>query len=124
MTAELRAKTKTEHGMFFRRLKICIRWRKHSCSLVNKLNQSLIKHPIMEKPHALPDVDNLVPNAITLHFMHLPMVANSFYGSKFTARYDDGNTALHIEDDYTLFFHKNNFIRTTKLKFAQKLRTS
>ena len=30
----------------------------------------------------------------------------------------------HLKQNYTLFFYKNNFIRTTRLKFAQKLRTS
>ena len=43
--------------------------------------------------------NNHVPDADTLHFTHLLMVANYFYDAKFTARYDDGSTALLIEDD-------------------------
>ena len=52
-------------------------------------NQSLIKYSIMETAY------------IRMHFItHLPMVANSFYNSKFTARYGDRSTVLHFEDDY------------------------
>ena len=40
-----------------------------------------------------------VPDADTLHFTHFKMVANSFYDSKFTAKYGDGSTVLLIEDD-------------------------
>ena len=38
--------------------------------------------------------NNLVPDADTLHFRHLPVVANSFYGSKLMARCCDGSTTL------------------------------
>ena len=40
-----------------------------------------------------------VPDADTLHFTHLPMVANYFYDSKFTARYGDGSTAFFFEEN-------------------------
>ena len=39
----------------------------------------------------------LIP--VLFRLIHLPMVANSFYDSKFTARYGDGSTALLIENN-------------------------
>ena len=43
--------------------------------------------------------NNQIPDADTLHFTHLPMVANSFYDSRFTARHGDSSTTLLIEDN-------------------------
>ena len=43
--------------------------------------------------------NNKVPNADTLDFMHLQIVANYFYASKFTARYGDGGSTLLFEGD-------------------------
>ena len=54
---------------------------------------------VKDDPHG----DAMETACIRMHFQivkyPMPMMANSFYDSRFTARYGDGSTALLLEGD-------------------------
>ena len=57
-----------------------------------------------------------------IHFIFSGTNRKSFSGARRPK--PPKQTPCFLRGKYTLFFIKNNFIRTTSLKFAQKLRTS